>query len=276
MNRLSTWGWLLSASIVWADFAPPQLTPSQKTSNATIVVVGTITDVDAKPVAASGSFSEQQQDHTLVTIKVTENLVGAAGLTQVRVGLAPLNLGPRRGQFPIEGIAAKKGQTACFFLMKHPKEDFLVLYPWAWPLNDTTPTYKKDLDEVRQTAKTIDDPLTALRHKDAKARMQAAQMLLLRYNTVPHVRVSGQPKQENLSAEESKLLLLAVKEMPYNAPFPQPSRGYLWYQLRLTEADGWKQPTIPAGVAPDAILDEATKKWLDKNADTAILKRYVR
>lgn len=266
---------LLPAAAV-ADFAYPTLTPAQKALHAEYVVLGKIAEAEKEPVSAAGyPNAEPAVEYKVVTLKIADRLLGAGGVTQVRVGFAPMNLGARRGRLALQGLKTDVGTEGCFFLVPHPSGDFYVPVPWATPLYPTDKDYEAHLAEVKKVAGVLTDPVTALKAKDAADRFFAVRTLLSRYGSAPPAVGKAGVKREEVPADESKLILGALADMPW-LHFTGQGRSNVWNLLPLTEADGWRVPQAVAGEDSNKVMDDLSKKWLEKNRDTYRVKRYVR
>lgn len=267
---------LLFPVIACADFAYPVYTPAQRATQASYVIVGKIVEVEKESLAAEPyPYAAGTSDYKMVTVKIGERLLGASGITQVRVGFAPMNLGPRRGRIELEGLKTEVGTEACFFLVPHSSGDFFVPVPWATPLDVSTKAYAEQLAEVKKVTSVIADPLDALKSKDADARAFAVRILLNRYRSAPYGFGKGEIKQEPIPLEESKLILSAMAEMPWVPDAKGNARSSVWQQLNLTLADGFTAPLAAAGADANKLMDEATLKWLEANKEKYRVKRFV-
>lgn len=266
----------LVPAVAAADFAYPTLTPGQKALQAEYVIVGKITEAEKEPVLATAyPNADVQVEYKVVTIKITVRLLGASGITQVRVGFGPINLGPRRGRIDLAGLKTDVGTESCFFLVRHPSEDFFVPVPWATPLHVTDKTYETHLAEVKKVTAAIADPVAALKAKDAGDRMSAARTLLNRYGSAPVGLVKGRLERQPIPADESKLILEALLEMPWAADSAGNGRSAVWHLLQLTDKDGWGPTGAVPGGGANTAMDNMTRQWLEKYKDTYRVKCYV-
>jgi hypothetical protein len=167
-----------------------------------------------------------------------------------------------------------------FLLAPHHEGDFYVLVNNSVPLLKKSTAYAKELESIKKVAAAIDDPVAALKAKDKADRTAAAHTILTRYRGRP---VNGRVVEEELPAEENKLLVQAVAEMtwlPENNDNTKPSRSVAWRFLQA-EKYGFKQPVFkqPAPGTPPADFnkqwEDATAEFLKANADKIKIKRLV-
>ena len=287
--------------------APGIQKPGDQALTAEIIVLGKVIEIEKDTVDAIpyvGAPKENKVPHKIAVVKIDESLMGGKGLTQFRVGFpadavpavglpaggppAPIGRlgGGRPVRLPPPIIALTAGMEGCFFLTHHHDGDFYIVSGgMGAPMLKSNETYAKDLDEVKKVVKAIDDPVTALKAKELNDRFAAARVILTRYQ-MPR---AGASTREPIPAEENKLILALLAELPWlpdttkpvtpTDPTP-PSRSGLWYSINANEL-GFKapraQPQRPGEPAQDynKELDEATLKFLKDNADTIKIKRYV-
>jgi hypothetical protein len=274
---------------------------------AEMIVIGKVTEIEKDTVEYSPSKDAGKIAYKIAVIKIEESVMGATGLTQLRVGFldAPA-AGPQvgggvgivgGGNVAVRPLPARiggnvtltSGQEACFFLNQLPGAEFYVLTNFSTPLNKKDEGYAKQLEDVKKVAKVIEEPVKALKAKDVKERFEAAQTILQRYNQPRGVKPGETPKREPIPAEENKLIVDLLLELPWAAkndiprtgsdPVP-PSRSGLWYMIQPNEL-GYKQPVFPKVEAgkprPDynKIQDDATTKFLTENKDKIKITRFV-
>jgi hypothetical protein len=287
----------------------PVQQPGQLASQADVVIVGKVVEIEKDTVEATpfkGAPKEQKQAYKIAIVKLEDSIIGGKGLTQFRVGFPDgaaagpagepgpgpgvggpaVKLRPIRGRGP---VALTAGQEGVFFLSQHHDGDFYILAMngTAPPLNAKDENYKKQLEEVKKIAKTLDDPVAALKAKDVNDRFQAAQLLLQRYQIN---RTGGVASREAIPADENKLILALLTELPWQPketeprtgsdPVP-PSRSALWYMVQQ-DMTGYKQPAFPVQKPGDPpvdfnkIMDDATTNYLKDNIDKIKLKRFAK
>ena len=113
MSRFLLPAALLAAAAPAVGKVAPLPTPVQRALAADTVVVGKVTAIEADPVEVAGRDGAPAVKYTVAVIKVDTALVGAAGLTHLKVGFVPGppaqgSVGPRpRGYGPI-GLTASE------------------------------------------------------------------------------------------------------------------------------------------------------------------------
>ncbi len=252
------------------------------------VVVGKVTAVEEKPVKAARFKGDAEKgEYQVYTVKVDQAVKGGNGLTHIKVATlipAVIQPGPRPvDEVPVRPIRPRppfiqqppkleKGQEVILFLQPHFSEPFLLVNSVNDLIDSKAPTYKADLEQVKKTAKILTDPMAALKSKEAADRYLSAALLVMQYRNVPFNPENKPAKQEEVSAEESKLILEGLAAGDFNAPRVgrldplQPQQ--IFYTLEPNKP-GWIQPQdftqVPA----------AMKKWLTDNAGTFRVKKFV-
>jgi hypothetical protein len=266
------------------------LTPIQQSTQADVVVVGKVCDLEPDVVMLEQYQGGGKVAHIVATIRIEEGLVGAKGLTHLRVAYVPSQRQVYAEEFGIQQLQRRErfwrgqasltqGQEGCFFLQKHARADLLVPVNMGYPLDKSSFNFDDEMKAVRNILRAVDKPLEVLRSKDAGERQLAACALVSRYrqqrNTTGTVAVTN----EALSAEESKLILSALGEMKWGE-LPFDSNGTfslqnVFWQLQLTDKDGWQQPQQKENQDYNAIMGEAVTKWLKGNAEKYRVQRLV-
>lgn len=265
-------------------------TPLQQATQADVVVIGKVTDLEADLSMIEQYKGSGPIAHMVATVRIEEPLLGAKGLTHVRIGFIPstrmafsddaqfnarLN-GVRTWRGPIN---LATGQEACFFLQKHPTGDFYTLMQYANPLNKGELNYETEVKSVRNLLKAYEKPLEALKSKDAAERQLAACALVTRYRTQRPSNTPVTLTNEPIAAEESKLILQALSEMKWGElPFDASgtfSIQSVFYQLNITPKDGWQQPQQKENEDFNVTMEKATSKWFKENASKFQVQRLV-
>jgi hypothetical protein len=155
------------------------------------------------------------------------------------------------------------------FLDKHPSADFYVMPAMSPPVDVSTDAGKKEAEAVKKVTDLLADPMKALKSDKADVRGEAATLLVMKYRAYPPF--GGAVDQVPIDAEQSKLILKAIAEADWKSVRPVPGATnpmQAFYQLGLTDKDGWKPPVIPpvqpGQPQPDfvGIQKEAFAKWL--------------
>jgi hypothetical protein len=253
---------------------------------AKTVVVGEVTAIEDKPVAARPfPGSPEKQDYKIAVVKVSDPILGAKGLTHVRVGFlpAPPVPPPPAGGGPVirpgirryPRVELKVGQEACFLLTPHFEAAFEVPPGFADVIDKKgNPTFEKQVTLIKRCAKLLESPMVSLKSKNADDRFLTAAMLIGRYRSFFNAGPTG-PKQVPISAEESKLILQALVDADWskNDPEMQLSPLRSFFQLGLTEKDGFKIPPPGPGGVQD--IAGAAKTWLKNHTATYRIQRFV-
>jgi hypothetical protein len=72
-----------------AQFEPDGLSAIEQAAAADVIVIGKVTEIEPGPVLAEGAKGTGKILHLVATIRVEENLLGAKGVTHVRVAFVP-------------------------------------------------------------------------------------------------------------------------------------------------------------------------------------------
>ncbi|MGE3803739.1 MAG: hypothetical protein AB7K24_03585 [Gemmataceae bacterium] len=252
----------------------------ERVANARAIIVGTVTAIEKEPVIApAGPKSEQKIRFQVAVVKVDENLLGAKGLTDLRVGFvpppAPAPVGGNNGlpEIPYVGPPELKvGMTALFVLAAHPGETFYT----ARGVRDVlvkagdAKEFTVELKQARHLASLLADPRAGLTAKDANARFLTGGMLICRYRNFGVRGGEAPPKTVPIDAEENKLILAALRGADWAAQRPDNfTPEHVFLRLPLTAKEGWTRPRdykqIPA----------AARAWLEKHKDTYRIEKLA-
>jgi hypothetical protein len=282
---------------------PPR--PSVIAMTADVVVIGKVIEIEPeaveavphgyRPPAPKGEFDKPRIPkipYKIAVLKIEEPLVGAKGLTQLRVGYVD---GPAAAKVVPTAraghIGLSAGEAGCYFLVRHSSGDFYVPQQGfgVAPLLKSRADYDAELARIRVVVKAIDDPVAALKAKTVEDRFIAAQTILTRNaRVVPKHDAGGKPETDNFPAEENKLILDLLLELPWapkgalpgNLSYAPPSRSVLWPYVGA-EKYGFKAPperrSKPGQSPPDVAKqwDEATTAFLKENLDKIKLQKPV-
>jgi hypothetical protein len=266
------------ALVVWAaparamQIRPPSL--PEKVAGSQLVVTGKVTGFGPKMVKAE-LFANDKREMQIAIVKVDDALLGKAG-KEIKVGFFPPPApGPRPVGGPIRtplrrgGVQLKVDQEAMFFLKKHPSKDvYMVQAPYEVAVKTGNANFAKEVDAVKKYAKVLARPMDGLKSKDADKRFQTAALLLVRYRTP----ALGLAKTEQISAEQSKLILTALAGADWKKPnvqAPTLNPQALFFRLGLTVRDGWTPPKDFRNFPDEA------RKWLKDNAGKYRINRFV-
>lgn len=279
-----------------------QPSPGTQAIQADVVVIGKIAEIEKDTVEAApfkGANKDQRVAYKIAILKIDDAIIGGKGLTQFRVGFpadapaaTPQPVPPGGGARPpgriLPGrtaVALTVGQEGCFFLNPHHEADFYVM-TYGGPTDKKDENFTKKVDDIKKTAKIINDPVAALKSKELDDRFQAAYVMLLRYQ----MNRSGKAtSREPIPEDENKLILGVMAELPWQPtdmtltetnPVPR-GRSTLWNMIQQ-DVVGFKQPVFPAQKAGDPpidynkIWDEATTSYLKDNKEKIKIKGFLK
>lgn len=273
--------------------------PGDQVVQADAIVLGKVVSIEKDTIDVTpfpGAAADQKVAHKVAVIKVQESLMGGTGLTEYRVGfqadaggpIAPPGGGlPRR---PINRglIALSADMEGCFLLVRHHSGEFFTLVPNGRLLQKKDEDFAKEVETIKKTIRFVDAPVEALKAKDLQDRYDAAVVILQRYQMVRtgSTKAGRAPKREPIPAEENKLIIALLKELPWSpaadkpVPFVRPNRQTLWNYINPIEL-GFKFPKAPArapGEPPvdyNKQMDELSSAFLKEKGDTIQIKRYA-
>jgi hypothetical protein len=245
--------------------------PGQRAAAAQTVVIGKVVSIEDKTVTAKCYPGDPEKaDYQIAVVKVDDAVVGAKGLTHVRVGFIPADTTtPRRRPAPVQ---LNKGDEVILFLQPHFEANFQIA-PYYYDVVFKTQDekgFEKVAADVKRAGKFLSEPMAGLTSKEAKDRADAAMLLVVHYRSG---RASGQKvKEEPIDAKESKLILEALAAADWgNGDFRcetlTPAMAFA--SLNLTPKDGWFQPQNLKQ------FPDAAKKWLKENAGTYRIMKFV-
>jgi hypothetical protein len=274
----------------------------QRALTADVVIVGKVTAIEKDTIDAEPfPGSKQKVAYKVAVVKIETGLAGANAVTHVKIGFVPppkadppqpvdpnLPVRPIRPRPGIQMPELKEGTEMLFFLSKHPGADFYSMSPMSPPVDVKSDGGKKELEQVKKVMALVAEPLKGLKSEKPEVRNQTAAALVQKYRAYPQF-ATGEPKQEAIDKEESKLILKAIAEADWKQqvrPVPGDEFGFFnpisaFYQLGLNDKDGWKPPVIPPQVpgAPpidfNALQKETFVKWLDGPGKDYVIKKFV-
>jgi len=257
------------AAIVVADNAASGMKiamrpPAQRAISAEVVIVGKVTAIEKETVdAIQYANAKDKIAFKVAVVKIQTNLAGADNMTHIKIGFVPppppapsvqpvpiqpggpavVPIRPRPG---LQSPVLKEGQEMLFFLVKHPSANFYVMARMSPPIDVTTDAGKKDLESVKKVTELLADPMKGLKSDKADVRTDTAAALVMKYRSFPEF--GGEVDQVAIGAEESKLILQILADADWKALRPTPgfpSAQQAFYQLGLTDKDGWNPPMFP-------------------------------
>ncbi len=269
----------------------------QRAATADVVVVGKVTAIEKDMVdAPQYPGAKNKVAYKVAVVKIEKNFVGANNLTHIKIGFIPTPQAQPGGPVPggPGGIRPaiirrpgprapelKVGQEMIFFLDKHFASDFHIMPPMCPPVDATSDAGKKEIEMVKKVTDVLADPMKSLKSDKADVRTEAAVLLVTKYRSYPSF--GGEVDQVPIGAEQSKLILKAIADADWKAGrrpgMNNPVQAY--YQLGLTDKDGWKQPVFPRrqpGQPPvdfNAMQKEAFAKWLAGPGKDYQIKKIV-
>jgi hypothetical protein len=284
----------LTAAAQVKTLVAPNRSPTARAVEAEVVVIGKVAEIEKEAVegpAYAGAPKDQRATYKVAVVKIEDRLIGAKGLTLVRVGFSadapaagpptappPVAARVARPQPRVVAVALTAGLEGCFMLDRLPGADFYVLSGNGPPLDKKDENYAKQVGSVPKVARAIEDPVTALKAKDLDDRFLAAHAVLRRYQRGSPSDVLGIP----IPAEENRLILDLLLELPWVpdpgagpkvAGEPAASRAALWPLIRPDRL-GFSAPKAAPGADANKQMDEATAAFLKANKDRIKLKKY--
>jgi hypothetical protein len=90
----------------------------------------------------------------------------------------------------------------------------------------------------------------------------------------------GGPSTAPIAAEENRLILKALAEADwdmskYTGPMQQLNPLAIFNRLGISQQDGYKQPQPQQGQDYQKAITQAMKSWLQKNADTYRIQKFL-
>lgn len=268
---------LLVSVQVRADVALPPPGP-QRVAQADLVLVGRVVALeDRDQEVAPAPKSTAKVVYRIALVAVTEPILGKTPKV-VRVGFRPpvdpKVVGGAIFRRPEYTPQLTVGMDGLFYLSRHPVGDFHFTPMYYDIIRRTDPTFAQELSEAKQAAGLLADPLENLRQPDPENRFRTAALLLARYR----IPVVGASRQEPIAAEESKLILEALRDARWQRPTANRGRTELdpwtaFNTLGLTERDGWSPPK---GARSIQDYHAAAQDWLRRHAASFRIRRFVR
>lgn len=255
----------LGTSAALAAREPPPRAVPDRVAAALAIAIGQVTAVED---------ARDKPGHRVMTVKVAEGLLGAKGLTHVRLLFTPRDL--RRsvaGSAPPPTAPVAVGQEGCFFLaaltpdaMHRP-----IGFDYVLAKNDKA-VFDKHLAALKRYVALLEDPAAGLNAKDRDDRFATAALLILRYRAI-----AGADKTEPIEAEQSKLILQTLAEADWKPEGPrlvarehtQMTPSALFQLIGPNAQDGWRPPENFREFTVQAPL------WLKEHAGSYRIHRFL-
>jgi hypothetical protein len=285
MRRAEFGGFVVSALVILAAAVPvgavvPLTAPPlpARVALADLIALGKVKAIENEIVEAAPLVKipgvTKKVTFRIAVVSIQSSLLGAEKLERLRVAFTPP---PADGSKAVRGggklavVRLAVDDQGCFFLHKHPEEEFYVAAA-AYDFMDKAKTkdFDKEMALVKNCVRLLGDTKAGLTAKQADDRLLTAALLIYRYRTARHVYL-GKPRTETIAADESKRILTILAEADWNAK-DAPAAGTplsLFLRLDLTKGDGWEPPAELAEVIP------AAGKWLKDNAAEYRIRRYL-
>ncbi len=281
---------------------PANFTTVQKSLQAEVVVIGKVTGLEKETVEAEAfKGAPNKLVYKIAVIKIDSAVVGAKGLTHIKVGfqepvggVQPAEV-PQVGNIkqlpgrvpPIRGggfqpITLKADQEGVFYLHKHPTANFYIIQQGYHPTDSKDAKYKEELAQVKAIAMTVSDPLKALKSENAEDRLTAATTLISKYRAYPQNAPMG-VDQVAIPAEETKLILKALMEADWDKYKTDPTRNPMNAMSMIgvyANSNGIGQyKATPGDPNPAESYQKwyraAVKNWYETNSSKFEIKKMV-
>ncbi|HEY1186060.1 MAG TPA: hypothetical protein VGE74_00325 [Gemmata sp.] len=257
---------------------------SRKFVQSEVVVTGKVTALEKDTVRATAPHTGAKDNvaYRVAVVKIDAALVGASGVTHIKVGFVPPDpkAPPVRGSGgvirpPAPVPELKDGQTVLLYLCKHPAADFYVM-PWQFmPADLGTVAGTQELDTAKTFAAALADPLKGLQSDARGVRAETAARLVAKYRAYPALGAKVEPVP--IGADESRLILRGIAEGDWSPTRSgaAPAAVQALYALGLTAKDGWKVPIVKPGEDVFGKTQEAFARWLEGPGREYRVKRFA-
>lgn len=273
--------------------------PVKRAFESDVVVVGEVTVIEADPIEAE-SFpgAKRATEYRVGIVKIDKALVGAVGLTHIKVAYVPAK--PRPAPVPVQqvgpgdiriaiaprlpqvsGPQLKPGVKGCFFLIKLANSGLYKTSYKCPPILAESKGYEIAVADVQRAMKVVANPMKALSAAKPDDRYFAAVALLAKYRTIPFSRTGpGRAmSQTDIPVDESKRIIRAVAERDDWSPAGMThdvTPASLVGLLGLKADDGWQQPKPVRGQDYNTLVRDVFRKWAKEHvADEFVVRRYT-
>ena len=244
--------------------APVTPVPLVRAFHADVVLIGKVESFEAEMVDVKARPDATPEAYRVAVVKVSGSLLGAKGLTHIKVGL-PIH----------RGFALKESFEGCLYLRKHPTAGFYTFDYMTTPLEATDDRYVREVAVAKKMLSAATDPVAALKAEQADDRYLAAVYLLTRYTTRPE----GKVEEVAVPAEEKALLFDALLSIEWDLNRDDPllssvAPSNVISQLSRGRAGAFN-PKPFSGGDYNAHMRAEFKKWVAGDGATYELKKFV-
>jgi hypothetical protein len=263
---------------------PPPI--ALRVAQSSTVVVGKVESIEDKTVAAKRNPNDNDKaEYQIAVVKIEAPILGAKGITHVRVGfLPPPPVRPGGGIRPpisnVRPFSLVKDQEVLLFLHPHFDGNFLTgTNSFDVVDKQGNANFEKEVAEAKTAGKLLADPTAGLKSDKQDDRYLTAAMLITQYRT-KHIG-APEPRTEAVDAQTSKLVLSALAEANWAGPTPGNPRlmpQSLFNQLGVTDKNGFTPPTkevMGQKQVDYQQLPAYTQQWLKDNAGKYRIQRFV-
>jgi hypothetical protein len=245
--------------------------PIVRAMNAQVVVVGKVQSFEADTVDAEPYPGSQKVAHRVALVKVSDALLGAKGLTHLKVGWVHVTPSPNpkanRGT-----VSLPDGFEGCLYLRKHPAADFYTFDYMSQPLDAKAQQFEQEVASAKKMFLAATDPVKALKAEKADDRYLAAAYLLTRYTTRP----AGKAEEVPVPADERGLLYDAILATNWAAePNGAPAPAYLVTRLVQNRPGGFRPKPFTGTGDYNAVMKAEFKSWVAGDGATFELKKFL-
>lgn len=287
------WGTILCSFLWYQSFAKPDVayivsTPAQSAISAKIIVKGEVKSIEKDLVEVSPFPNAPEKTpkigYRIAILKLKESLVGAKGLTEIRVGYRPGSAivgedRPRKRPAVIGTNAPELevGDEGYFMLVPHFEGDFYVYSGQfsSGPLLTKNPNTEKELPTIKKIAKVLKDPVAHLKSEEKEERFYALAILTKRYREkIP----SDRSQTVEISKEETQLILDVLSEVPFDPKLNGvPSKSELFTGLLNENLSslGFEYPIVKPGEDIAKLYEQSFNDFIKANREKIVLKKWV-
>ncbi len=250
---------------------PAAPAPILRAMTAQVVVVGNVQSFEADTVEAEAYPGSPKVAHRVALVKVSDALLGAKGLTHVKVGWVHVTPSPNpranRGT-----VSLSDGFEGCLYLKKHPTADFYTFDYMSQPLDAKAQQFEQEVAGAKKMLLAATDPVKALKAEKADDRFLAAAYLLTRYTTRP----AGKVEEVAVPAEEKALLLDALLAANWAAePNGAPAPANVVSRLTQDRPGAFRPKPFTGNGDYNAFMKAEFKAWAAGDGATYELKKFV-